>query len=190
MVQPITTERLQLRPMIPADAALLQELDRDPAVVRYLGAFQPGTLADYCNRIETVYQKYDATHVNLGFWAIRKIENGEFLGWVCLRPATDYRFLQEAGYLADDVELGYRLKQAAWGQGFATEASRAVLEQGWLTESFSRVVASALIPNRGSTRVLEKCGLLRLYEFHIAGMEDAAVVYGLTRAAGIAGKST
>jgi len=181
MGQPISTVRLSLHPLVIEDAPLLQELDSDPAVTRFLGPQTPGSLDDYRTRIVTIYQKYEQAYRHLGYWAIRTLSTREFLGWVCLRPASDYRYFQAAGFAADDVELGYRLRQAAWGQGFATEAARAVLEQGFRGETFPRVVASALVPNRGSTRVMEKCGLSRLYEFQIAEIPEPAVVYGITR---------
>lgn len=183
MVSPLTTPRLRLQPFTVEDAPLLLELDSDPAVVRYLGPQTPASLDDYRQRIETVYLKYGQTYRSLGFWAIRTQETQAFLGWICLRPASDYRYLREAGFLPEDVELGYRLRQAAWGQGYATEAARAVLTEGFRHESFPRVVASALVPNRGSTRVMEKCGLSRLYEFQIAEIPEPAVVYGITREA-------
>lgn len=181
MGQSLQTARLQLQSFTVDDAPLLRELDSDPAVLCYLGPQTPAALDDYRERIANVYQKYDQTYRGLGFWAIRHRVTGEFLGWVCLRPAIDYRYLQAAGYQPNDVELGYRLRQSAWGQGIATEAARAVLEHGFQTESFPRVVASALIPNRGSTRVMEKCGLQRLYEFQIAEIPEPAVVYGISR---------
>ena len=49
-------------------------------------------------------------------------------GVVLPAPATDYKFAAEAGWTRpSDLELGYRLRRAAWGRGLATEASSALV---------------------------------------------------------------
>lgn len=184
----IETPRLTLRSLTVEDAPLLYDLDSDSAVLRYIGPRRTGTsIDDYRAHIETVYHKYDAAYRSLGFWAVIERSRQEFLGWTCLRPGPDYRFAAEARFRDDDAELGYRLKAAAWGQGYATEAALAVIDQGFREESMARIVASALVENRASTRVMEKCGLARQYEFELAGYSCPAVVYALSRPADEAG---
>ena len=48
--------------------------------------------------------------------------------------------------------------------------------------SMTAVVAAALVPNRASTRVMEKLGMSRLREFAIPGYSDPSVVFSLSRA--------
>ena len=57
--------------------------------------------------------------VKFGLFAAHEKDSGAFIGWFCLRP--------ERGGPLDEVELGYRLRQEAWGKGYATEGSRALL---------------------------------------------------------------
>jgi RimJ/RimL family protein N-acetyltransferase len=72
-----------------------------------------------------------------------------FLGWCGLFP------LEDSGL----IEIGYRYVRAAWGQGVATEAARAVLDYGFRALALDPIVAVADPDNRGSHRVLEKIGL-------------------------------
>ena len=59
----------------------------------------------------------------------------------------------------DDVELGYWIARAWWGQGFATEAVRAVLRLA-AALGHRRLVASHFADNPASGRVLAKAGFL------------------------------
>src|SRR5699024_10331451 len=57
----------------------------------------------------------------------------------------------------DDVELGYWIARAHWGQGYATEAARAVLSQARAL-GHKQLVASHFVDNPASGRVLRKVG--------------------------------
>jgi RimJ/RimL family protein N-acetyltransferase len=58
-----------------------------------------------------------------------------------------------------EVELGYRLRRAAWGQGYATEVSRALVRLAFTRLGAQRVVASTDAVHTACRRVLEKVGL-------------------------------
>jgi RimJ/RimL family protein N-acetyltransferase len=176
----LETPRLLLREFTEDDADLLFELDSDPAVMRFLGP----RLADreaYRDRIATVYRAYYASGRGVGVWAAAEKPYGVFLGWFCLRPGLDYRFAREVEFAADDLELGYRLRHDAWNKGYATELARALVEKGFRELGAVRIVAAALVGNRGSTRVMEKVGLRRVGEFAVPGYDMATVKYALTR---------
>jgi RimJ/RimL family protein N-acetyltransferase len=64
------------------------------------------------------------------------------------------------------IELGYRLRQSAWGKGYATEGSRALMDKGFTEFGVRCVVAETLAGNSGSRRVLEKSGLSRAARRH------------------------
>jgi [ribosomal protein S5]-alanine N-acetyltransferase len=57
--------------------------------------------------------------------------------------------------------IGYVLTRDAWGQGFATEAGRAILSFGFQTLALHRIWATCDVENRASARVLEKIGMQR-----------------------------
>jgi ribosomal-protein-alanine N-acetyltransferase len=58
-------------------------------------------------------------------------------------------------------DLGYVLARHAWGQGYATEATRALLEFGFERLALHRVWATCDVENHASARVLEKIGMRR-----------------------------
>jgi RimJ/RimL family protein N-acetyltransferase len=61
--------------------------------------------------------------------------------------------------LGDEVELGDRLRRSAWGMGYATEGSRALVDRAFAEPGVRRVYAETMAVNVASRRVLEKAGL-------------------------------
>ena len=59
----------------------------------------------------------------------------------------------------DHIDLGWRYAQRHWGNGYATEAARAVLAYGVETLRLTRIMAVSYEANVGSVRVIEKLGL-------------------------------
>ena len=57
------------------------------------------------------------------------------------------------------MELGYRLRRAAWGHGYATEGSIALVDKGFAEFGIERIVGWTMAVNTRSRRVLEKTGL-------------------------------
>lgn len=55
-------------------------------------------------------------------------------------------------------EIGYWLGAGYWGQGFATEAVRALVDHGFDDHGYNALQAGARTSNPASRRVLEKCG--------------------------------
>jgi RimJ/RimL family protein N-acetyltransferase len=100
-------------------------------------------------------------------------------GWFHFRP-------REGGSL-DEAELGYRLRRSAWGKGYATEGSRALIRAGFTEHGVERVVADAMAVHTASRRVMEKAGLRLVRTFHqpwpyrVEGEEHGDVEYALSR---------
>lgn len=147
----LQTDRVALRRFRTEDADLLIELDSDPAVMRFLSGGE-GTAPEVVRdqilpSLLAAYERWDG---RFGLFAAYDAGDA-FLGWFCLRPERD-------GPL-DDVELGYRLRQDAWGRGYATEVSAALLEKAF-TELDVRVVwGETMALNLASQRVMEKVGM-------------------------------
>ena len=59
---------------------------------------------------------------------------------------------------SDDLQIGYQFAPAFWHAGYATEASRAIVDYSLQELDLDRLVAFARPDNRGSVRVLEKLG--------------------------------
>jgi RimJ/RimL family protein N-acetyltransferase len=174
----LETERLVLRRFTEADVENLVELDSDPEVMRYVtGRTTPR--AEIEQAILPRFLSYYARGDRYGFWAAIEKASGDFLGWFHFRPQPDAD--------PDEPELGYRLRRAAWGKGYATEGARALIRKGFAEFGVRRVVASAAAANIASWRVMEKAGLTRVRTYRITfpdlfdGEEQEDVEYALTR---------
>jgi RimJ/RimL family protein N-acetyltransferase len=72
-------------------------------------------------------------------------------------------------------ELGYWLGTPSWGQGYATEAVRALIDAFFAYGDETELTASARVINPASRRVLEKCG----FAYQGAGLMELPARGGL-----------
>jgi len=177
----LETERVTLRPFGADGADLLIELDSDPAVMRYLSGGEPTPAEDIRDlAMPSIRAGYDRWAGRFGLFAAYEKASGSFIGWFCLRPERE-------GPL-DEAELGYRLRRAAWGNGYATEVSTALLEKAF-TELDVRVVWGATMAlNRPSQHVMEKVGMTVIEKLEtpddmlaVEGAELGGFRYEITR---------
>jgi RimJ/RimL family protein N-acetyltransferase len=167
----LETERLWLRQFTEADVDNLFDLDSDPEVMRFVNGGAPTPRAAIEADILPSFLGYYERFAGYGFWAAIEKASGEFLGWFHFRP------LEGAG--PGEVELGYRLRKAAWGQGYGTEASRALIRKGFTELGVRRVVASTFADNLASRRVMEKAGLTLVRTYRTTPADNVAL-YGIT----------
>ncbi|CAN5574830.1 GNAT family N-acetyltransferase [soil metagenome] len=155
----LETERLILRRFTEADVDNLVELDSDPDVMRYItGKPTPRDLIenDYLPSFLEYYERSD----RYGFWAAIEKSTGTFIGWFHFRPPRDSTDPNVA-------ELGYRLRKDAWGKGYATEGSKALIDKGFRELGVQRVTALTYEDNTASRRVMEKTGLRFIRAFRM-----------------------
>ena len=126
----LETQRLVLRRFSMADADNLVNLDADPDVMRFVTGGIPTSREEIQNEFLPAFLAYYQRYEGFGFWAAIEKATGEFLGWFHFRPRADAA--------PGEVELGYRLRKSAWGKGYATEGSRALIRKG-----FTRVRCAA-----------------------------------------------
>ncbi len=137
------SERLQLRRVLPSDAAgIFRTWAQDPEVTRFLLWKPHASQADTEAFLELCQAGWRA---------------GDSLAWVL---ELDGRL---AGMLAGDfqppdVEVGYVLARPFWGRGLMSEALRALCAQVWLLPAFTRLNAFCHRQHRPSARVLQKAG--------------------------------
>jgi RimJ/RimL family protein N-acetyltransferase len=176
----LETRRLVLRRFTMADVDNLVSLDADPDVMHFVTGGIRTARDEIENEILPEFLGYYEQFQGYGFWAAIEKATGEFLGWFHFRPR------EEAGL--DEAELGYRLRKSAWGKGYATEGSRALISKGFTDFGVQRVVAETMVVHAASRRVMEKAGLTLVRTFHadwpypIEGDELGDVEYALDRA--------
>ncbi len=176
----LKTERLVLRRFTEDDADNLFDLDGDPAVMRFLTGGRPTPRDAIWDEFLPRLLRYHERFAGFGFWAAVEKSTGGFLGWFEFRPPE--------GGGPDEVALGYRLRRSAWGKGYATEGSRALIRKGFTELGVRRVVAQTMAVNTSSRRVMERAGLTLQRTFHeewpdpIEGAERGEVEYALTKA--------
>lgn len=179
------TARLELRPMRPEHLPLLEQLDTDPEVMRYLlgRARTPEEIAEFWG---PRCADTDADRTGLGYWA--GFVDGEFVGWWDASPS---RPVPERPTTA---ELGWRVRRDRWGRGLATEGARAVVEHCFTTVGLERLWAETMAVNAASRGVMRKLGMrhvrteVREWEDPLPGSEHGEVVYELTRAEWLAAR--
>lgn len=179
------TERLVLRRFTADDVDVLVALDSDPLVRRFVEDGEPVNAEQAASDIEYWMRQYEQSD-HFGCWAAITTSTagpggnraGRFIGWFHLYDRTG---------TADAPELGYRLVSDAWGQGFAAEGSRALIDRVFQSTDVQRVVAETMVIHRSSRRVMEKSGMRLVREFQanwpvkIPGDEHGDVEYAITR---------
>jgi len=147
----LETKRLKLERFKVGDEQVLFDLDSNPNVVKYVGGVR-ASIEVYRDTI-TNYLDFYSLKKNCGFYKVIFKDTNEFIGWYHLRPEHDF---------PDDfsmLELGYRLKEEFWGQGLATEGSKALLEKAFTVLHADVVTSMAYHENKASFRIMEKIGM-------------------------------
>jgi len=141
---PITTERLVIRPFVREDFAAVLPYASDPHVMHYM---EEGPLN--AQQVSAFIDKQcgdDAT----AFATVLK-SNQQLIGHMVFHP----------WFAPQTYELGWVLHPAHQGQGYATEAARALLHYAFATLQAHRVIATCQPENQPSYRVMEKIGMRR-----------------------------
>jgi len=145
----LETPRLTLRHLVAEDLAALFLLYRDPAIRAY---FPDGTRTlDETRRELEWFQHGHPAFPELGLRATIDRNIGEFLGRCGLLPwEIEGR---------SEVELAYLIDKARWGEGLATEASRAIALYAKNTLGLGRLICFIAPGNLASVRVATKVGM-------------------------------
>jgi RimJ/RimL family protein N-acetyltransferase len=160
------TGRLILRRLVAADLAHLCALDADPAVMRFLTGGTPTPCEVIRDDILPRFLRSYEDGEGYGYWAAIVRATGEFAGWFSLRP-------RGAAY-PDEATLGYRLRRAVWGRGYATEGANALIRKGFADVGLRRIAATTYQDNLASRRVLEKIGMAFVRSFRLTPDDLAA----------------
>jgi len=168
----LQTMTLTLSPCCPSDRTDFIGLELDPKVMHFLN----GSAVDH--------EKIDPKEVTFLMprgsepyvWAARRTATNAFVGWFCLFPETETL-----------AEIGFRLRREDWGQGLAAEGASALINWGFSSAGYDKVIACTMAVNHGSRRVMEKIGMKHVrtnfpdFPARIPGAEEGEVWYELLR---------
>ncbi len=172
---PIETRRLLLRPVESADIDALHVRRNDPQVA----AFQSWSLPYDRRRSEEIVRAVMAQSAPTSgeWWMLTIVDSadGEIVGDLAIHPSWEGR----------SVEIGYTLRRASWGSGFATEAVTGLVARLFDDRRLTRVHAMLHPDNTASARVLERTGFVfegRTRLSYWVGQDNTDdLLYGLTR---------
>jgi len=163
----LETERLLLRPWSLDDIDALHQIWTNPQVRRYLWDDEVISRQRAAAAVEAGVAA--ANRNGVGLWCVLTKLAGALTGF------CGFRFIGDS----PDIELLYGLLPDYWGQGLATEATRAALAYGFGAALFTRVYMRTDVPNRASVRVMERLGMKFERETRLGARPT--LIYSLTR---------
>lgn len=161
-----TTDRIEHRAFTLDDCEAFYRLNSHPEVMRFTG--EP-PLSSIEEALQAITNYPDFETVGYGRWACVLKDTGTVIGFCGLK------YLPEL----DEVDVGFRFFPEYWGQGIATETSRACIEFGFDVLKLDRILGLVLSENTASIRVLEKTGMVRNGEVEYDG--EYALKYQINR---------
>lgn len=171
------TDRLILRDWRDEDWPVFWQATNTEAVMRWLGGVcdEPKRLAAQ-NRLLS----YERDHGHT-FWAVERKEDGALLGFCGLKRCN-----QQGGPIGD-MEIGWRLREDAWGKGYAREAAEASLKLAFERYGAGHVVALTVLRNRPSWILMERLGMERREDMDFANADfdpedPVIIVYSIDQA--------
>lgn len=172
------TERLALRDWREEDWAEFWRVTNTPAVMRWLGGVaDDATRAAARARLESYQADYGHT-----FWVVERKEDGALLGFCGLKRSN------QAGGPQGMMEAGWRLREDAWGQGYAKEAAAASLDLAFDRFEAEEVIALTVERNRASWGLMLRLGMERRADLDFASPDfdpenPLIIAYAITREA-------
>ena len=145
------TDRIGFRGWKKEDRKEFARMNGDPMVMEYM----PRSLTEKeSNHLVDKFEAHFDEH-DFGLYALERKEDGAFMGF------TGLQHVPFKAPFTPAVEIAWRLDYGFWGQGFGSEAAKAVLEHGRKVLEIPEIVAFTVFDNARSIAVMEKIGMSR-----------------------------
>ena len=145
-----TTDRLILRSWREGDSDRFYAVMNTPEVMAHLGGVQDRGEWEAAKARLDGYQR-DHGHT---FWIVERRDDGELLGFCGLKRVNN-----DGAPNPGEHEIGWRLRESAWGQGIAKEAAIVTLDLAFSRFEAPSVVALTFAGNRASWGLMERLGM-------------------------------
>ena len=147
------TARLRLRDWKEEDEAAFYRVMNTPEVMRHLGGVQtPEEWKAAFDRISGFTRDFGHT-----FWIVEDRETRDILGFCGLKRVNS----PGAGELTGTPEIGWRLREGAWGQGIAKEAAIASMDLAFERFDAPQVIATTVPANQASQGLMKRLAMKR-----------------------------
>lgn len=175
----LETDRLILRDWCAQDWPVFLRHTNTPAVMEWLGGVLPNDKHQWLrDRIEGYTRDHGFT-----FWVVeRKNDNGhlsgELIGFCGLKRSN------QAGGPIGEFEIGWRLREDAWGMGYAREAAQASMDAGFMRFDAPHILALTVEPNTPSWGLMKRLGMKRREDLDFKNSQfgaDVVIVYDISR---------
>ena len=154
--QVLTTTRLELRSVQIGDVEVVHELWTDEHVRHFLFDERVMPLEEARSIVEQSVRSFEER--GYGVWLAFSRETAKLIGFAGLLQSSD-----------ESPNLIYGVHPDFSGNGFATEAAKAVLDFAFDTLGLDCVKADVDEPNVTSVRILEKLGMRQIRRAIVAG---------------------
>ena len=153
----LETQRLILRTWSPSDLDRFAAVTNTPAVMRWLGGvMDQAALEATRDRVLTCHERHGHC-----FWLVERKPDGGHLAGEVLGFCGLKRGDAADGTFRGEFEIGWRLRENAWGQGYAREAATASLDAAFDRFGAGEVFAITVIENTASWGLMERLGMRR-----------------------------
>lgn len=154
------TDRLVARHWTPEDVESAYAIYGDPDVGRFIG----GHVADIDAQRERLAMYIERTAAwserGMGGWALQRKDDGVIVGSSLLKPIPYSKTLDPMPE-EQDIEVGWHLARAYWGNGYALEGAIGALDHGFRVLGLLHIVAVVNPENERSLRVADRLGMVR-----------------------------
>lgn len=173
------TDRLRLRNWRDEDGDTFYEVMNTPAVMQNLGGLQ--SREEWQAALDRLhgYQR-DFGHT---FWIVEEKHSCELLGFCGLKRVNS----PGAGAITGEAEIGWRLRESAWGKGIAKETAIVTLDLAFGRFGYARAFALTVPSNRNSWGLMQRLGMQRRKDLDFVDARygpdlNPCIIYGMEAA--------
>ena len=155
MIDTLETHRLILRPFVLSDIDSMVAINASKQVMRYFP--EPYSVDKTVLFIERVLAKYQNNQPAVHACICKKTND--------LMGSVGVTYQDFTAYFTPCYEIGWRLDEKYWHQGYATEAAKAVLNYYFESLNFTEIVSYTPVLNKASIGVMKAIGMQHIGEY-------------------------
>jgi RimJ/RimL family protein N-acetyltransferase len=164
------TARLGIRDWRKSDLPEFAKMGQDEEVMKYFPSLLSGKKTmDFMKRMQIQLEKKGYAYL-----PVEILDNQEFIGMIGISDQKyEIKLEQSDEVLSEFVDIGWRLKTAAWGKGYATEGASAWMNYGFEKLKLETIYSVAPVINIPSQKVMEKIGFEKIGAFNHPKIQPA-----------------